>query len=99
MLDPGFSMVEASKEVVKEHRDAFGTPREILQREVLRAVAGAADAARTCEAIAGQLRAGASLCGTSVTPGETGTIVDEWIDRTVLAVIGSAGAISSAPSC
>ena len=58
VLEPGFSMVEASKDVVKQHRDAFGTPREILQHEVLRLLPALRTLPEHAEAIAGQLRAG-----------------------------------------
>jgi hypothetical protein len=29
-------MADASKDLVRQHRGAFGSPREILQREMLR---------------------------------------------------------------
>ena len=46
-IDPGLSLVKTSREVVMtDHRDAFGTPQELLQREALTRAPGPADAAR-----------------------------------------------------
>ncbi len=96
VLEPGFSMVEASKDVVKQHRDAFGSPREILQREVLRLLPALRTLPEHAEAIAGQLRAGSLTVRQERYAGRDRLVVDDWIDRAVLAAIGSAGAVSSA---
>lgn len=96
VLEPGFSMVEASKDVVRTHRDAFGTPREILQREVMRLLPALRTLPEHAEAIAGQLRAGSLTVRSERYGGRDRQVVDDWVDRGVLALVGSAGTISSA---
>jgi ubiquinone biosynthesis protein len=96
VLAPGFSMVDASKDVVRDHRDAFGTPRELLQHEVMRLLPVLRTLPEHVEAIAGQLRAGSMTVRTERFAGRDREVVDEWVDRGVLALIGSAGTVSSA---
>jgi ubiquinone biosynthesis protein len=96
VLEPGFSMVDASKDVVRDHRDAFGTPREILQHEVMRLLPALRALPEHAEAIAGQLRAGSMTVRTERFAGRDREVIDEWVDRGVLALIGSAGTVSSA---
>lgn len=96
VLEPGFSMVEASKDVVKDRRNAFGTPREIVQRELLRLLPALRTLPEHAEAIAGQLRAGALTVRSERFHGRDRDVVDEWVDRGVLAAVGGAGVMSSA---
>ncbi|HEY2300107.1 MAG TPA: AarF/UbiB family protein [Jatrophihabitans sp.] len=96
VLEPGFSMVEASKDVVRTHRDAFGSPREMLQHEMVRLLPVLRTLPEHVEAIAGQMRAGALTVRTERFAGRDRDVVDEWVDRSVLALIGSAGTVSSA---
>ena len=96
VLEPGFSMVEASKELVRTHRDAFGSPREILQHEVLRLFPALRTLPEHAEAIAGQLRPERLTTRVERFAGKDRDIVDHWVDRAVLAAIGGLGAVASA---
>ena len=96
VLEPGFSMVEASKELVRTQRSAFGTPKEMLQRELLHTLPALRTLPEHTEAIASQLRAGSLTVRTERYAGADRGVVDDWVDRAVLAGIGGCAAVASA---
>jgi ubiquinone biosynthesis protein len=96
VLEPDFSMADASKDLVRQHRGAFGSPREILQREMLRVLPALRTLPEHAEAIAGQLRGGSLSVRTERFAGGDREVVDRWVDRAVLAGIGGFAGIASA---
>jgi ubiquinone biosynthesis protein len=97
MLSPGFDFGRASVALVgAEGQEMFGTPQEMLQREVLRAMPSLRTLPDHAETLANQLRAGRMTVRTEHYSGPDGVIVDAWVDRFVLTIIGGAGAVASA---
>jgi ubiquinone biosynthesis protein len=97
IIDPPFSIQRASKELIsEEHRDAFGTPEEIIQREALRSLPALRTLPEHAETIANQLRAGRLTVRTERYAGGDRAVVESWVDRVVLATIGGSGAVASA---
>ena len=95
-LDPSFSLGAEGKRIVgEEHRDAFGTPQEILEREALRSLPALRTLPEHAEALADQLRAGRLTLRTERFAGGDRAVVDAWVDRLVIAVIGGAGTLAS----
>ncbi|MCU0306867.1 MAG: AarF/UbiB family protein [Thermoleophilia bacterium] len=96
IIEPGFSIQQASKALVMEqHRDAFGTPQELLQKEALRTLPAVRTLPEHAEALANQLRAGRLTVRTERYAGGDRLVVDSWIDRITLALIGGATVVSS----
>jgi ubiquinone biosynthesis protein len=96
VLEPDFSMADASKDLVRQHRGAFGSPREILQREMLRVLPALRTLPEHAEAIASQLRGGSLTVRTERYAGGDRDVVDRWVDRAVLAGIGGFAGVASA---
>jgi ubiquinone biosynthesis protein len=97
IIAPGFNLAESSRQVVAdEHRDAFGTPAEIVKREALRSLPSLRTLPEHVETIAGQLRAGRLTVRTERYAGTDRAVVDQWVDRLVLTGIGGAGVVASA---
>ena len=97
IVEPGFNFAQSSLEIVKEeHRDAFGTPGEIIRREALRQLPSLRTLPEHVETIANQLRAGRLTVRTERFAGEDRGIVESWVDRIVLGVVGGAMALFSA---
>jgi ubiquinone biosynthesis protein len=96
VLEPDFSMADASKDLVRQHRGAFGSPREILQREMLRVLPALRTLPEHAEAIASQLRGGSLTVRSERFAGGDREVVDRWVDRAVLAGIGGFAGIASA---
>jgi ubiquinone biosynthesis protein len=97
IIDPAFSIQATSKQLLLEgHRDALGTPEEILQREVLRSLPALRTLPEHAETLANQLRSGRMTVRTERYAGRDRGVVEAWVDRVVIAVIGASGAIASA---
>ena len=96
-LDPGFNLGEQSKELAMNDRDRLmGTPQEILQREALRTLPSLRTLPEHAETLANQLRSGRLTVRTERYAGGDREVVDNWVDRGVLAVVGGFGVIGSA---
>jgi len=96
-IDPGLSLVKTSREVVMtDHRDAFGTPQELLQREALTALPALRTLPEHAETLANQLRSGRLTVRTERFAGADRDVVDAWVDRLVIALIAGMSVIGSA---
>jgi ubiquinone biosynthesis protein len=96
-VEPGFNFAQSSLEIVKEeHRDAFGTPAEIIRNEALRQLPSLRSLPEHAETIANQLRAGRLTVRTERFAGPDRGIVEAWVDRVVVSVVGGALALFSA---
>ena len=95
-LEPTFNLGRESKRLATtDHRDAFGTPQEMLQKEVLRALPALRTLPEHAEALANQLRAGRLSIRSERYAGNDRAIVDNWVDRSLIAVIGGFGVLAS----
>ena len=96
-VEPGFNFAQSSMQIVKEeHRDAFGSPGEIIRREALRQLPSLRTLPEHVETIANQLRAGRLTVRTERFAGPDRGIVEGWVDRLVVSVVGGALALFSA---
>lgn len=96
-IDPQFSLVTESQQiVVEEHRDAFGTPQELLEREALRALPALRTLPEHAETLANQLRSGRLTVQTEHFAGDDHDAVDSWVDRLVIAAIAGFSVVASA---
>jgi ubiquinone biosynthesis protein len=96
-IHPGFSFVAQSQRIIMaEHRDALGTPEEILQREVLRSLPALRTLPDHAETLANQLRSGRLTVRTEHFSGADHDAVDFWVDRLVIALIAGFSIVASA---
>ncbi|HEY2161784.1 MAG TPA: AarF/UbiB family protein [Solirubrobacteraceae bacterium] len=96
-LDPRFQLgTEAELIVSREHRDDLGTPEELVQREVIRALPALRTLPEHVEAITSQLRSGRMVVRTERYAGGDRAVVETWINRTLVGLATAAGAIASA---
>src|SRR5262249_12487930 len=82
--------------VMAEHRDAFGTPEELMRQEALRQLPSLRTLPEHAETIASQLRAGKLTVRTERYAGRDRVIVEGWVDRLRRGLIGGALAVFSA---
>ena len=79
-----------------EHRDAFGTPGELIRQEALRQLPSLRTLPEHAESIANQLRAGRLTVRTEHYAGRDRVIVESWVDRLALSLVGGSLAVFSA---
>ena len=97
ILQPGFNFAQKSQEIVMaEHRDAFGTPGELIRQEALRQLPSLRTLPEHAESIANQLRAGRLTVRTEHYAGRDRVIVESWVDRLALSLVGGSLAVFSA---
>ncbi len=95
-LSPTFSIATESTALIKDAgRSAFGTPKEMLQREALRSLPALRTLPEHAEALAGLARTGKLTIRTEHFSGADGTRVNGWVDQLVLGVLGGLGAIAA----
>ena len=81
------------------HADAattVGSPDDVLQRELIRALPSLRTLPEAAEAISAQLRTGRLTIRTARYAGPDREVVDEWINRVLVAATGAIGAVASA---
>jgi ubiquinone biosynthesis protein len=97
ILQPGFNFAQKSQELVMaEHQEAFGTPEELMRKEALRQLPSLRTLPEHAETIANQLRAGRLTVRTERFAGRDRVIVESWVDRLALSVVGGSLAVFSA---
>lgn len=96
IIDPTFDLARTGQEVVaQDHREDFGTPEELLQRELLHSLPALRTLPDHAESLANQLRSGRMTIRAERYSGGDRRVVSDWIDRVTLALIGGIGAIPS----
>ena len=96
-LSPGFDLGSQAEAIVRtEHRDDLGTPEELMQRELIHALPALRTLPEHAEAIAGQWRSGRMVVRIDRYAGGDGTVVENWLNRTLVAFATAAGALTSA---
>jgi ubiquinone biosynthesis protein len=97
ILDAQFDLASQGGDLLaSEHREDLGTPEEMLQRELIRALPSLRTLPDHAEALADQLRAGRLTIRTEHYAGDDRQVVDEWVDRALVTVMGVFGALASA---
>ena len=97
VICPGFDFAAAGQELARaDAASTFGSPEAVLQRELLRALPSLRTLPEHTEAIAGQLRAGRLTVRTEHYAGNDRDVVDQWVDRTLVAFVAGSGAAASA---
>jgi ubiquinone biosynthesis protein len=97
VLCPGFDFAGTGTELARaDADDTMGTPEEIVQRELIRALPSLRTLPESMEAISGQLRAGRLTLRTEHFAGGDREVVDRWVSQMLVAISGAAGALASA---
>jgi ubiquinone biosynthesis protein len=97
VLCPGFDFASTGTELARDDAaDTVGSPEELLQRELIRALPSLRTLPESFEAISGQLRAGRLTVRTEHYGGEDREVVDRWVSQALVTLSGAAGAIASA---
>ena len=91
VIDPGFDLAKEGSELVSTDPSAFGTPQEVIQKEIIRAMPSLRTMPEHFEALAAQLRAGVLSVRTEHYAGNDRRVVELWIDR--VALIGSRASV------
>jgi ubiquinone biosynthesis protein len=96
-LDPGIQVSAKAQEIVRAQH-AFGAEdiRGMAQRELIRALPSLRTLPDHAEALANQLRAGTLTVRTERFAGQDRAVVDQWLNRALVAVVGSFGSVASA---
>jgi hypothetical protein len=74
----------------------MGTPEELVQKEIIRALPSLRTMPEHLETLANQLRAGVLTIRTERYAGADREVVERWVDRISLIVVAGFGAVASA---
>jgi ubiquinone biosynthesis protein len=97
VIDPSFEMsTEATALVGDLDSSGLGTTDEIVKHELLRVLPVLRGLPDHVDELATQLRAGRMRVQVERFAGEDKRVVDAWLDRILIVVIGGIGALSSA---
>ncbi len=95
-IDPSFDLPAEAEQLVKSERRAdLGTAEELLRKELVHALPALRTLPEHAEALATEWRSGRLLMRTERYAGGDRAIVDDWLNRLLVAAVGSAGAIAS----
>ena len=96
-IDRKFALASEAQELVSRDRyDAFGSPEEVIRRELIHAMPALRTLPEHAETLAGQLRAGRLVLRTERYAGSDQAVVERWLNRVLLVTAGGAGALISA---
>ena len=97
IISPSFDLATESTELVSADPSAsVGTPQEVIQREIVRALPALQTLPEHAEALANQFRAGRLTLRTEHFAGHDRFVVERWLDRLMLVGLGGMGAITAA---
>jgi ubiquinone biosynthesis protein len=97
LIDPEFDLpAQASELVVRDRLGDLGSPKEVLRRELVRALPALRTLPEHAETLAGQLRTGRLVIRSEHYAGADRRVVDGWIDRVLVAAASGIGALTSA---
>ena len=97
VLSPGFDFATTGTELARaDAATTVGTPEEVLQRELVRALPSLRTLPEAAEAISAQLRSGRLTIRTERYRGADRDVVDQWINRVLVAATGGIGSVASA---
>jgi ubiquinone biosynthesis protein len=97
VLCPGFDFAATGTELARaDAEDTVGSPAELVQRELIRALPSLRTLPESFEAIGNQLRAGRLNVRTERFAGADREVVDRWMSQALVTFSGGAGALASA---
>ncbi len=97
VLSPGFDFAATGEEMARADAAATaGTPDEILEHELVRALPSLRTLPESLEAITDQMRAGTLSIRSERFAGDDRAVLDDWINRLLIATSGAFGALASA---
>jgi ubiquinone biosynthesis protein len=97
IISPSFDLASESTELVSADPSAsVGTPQEMIQREIIKALPALETLPEHAEAIATQFRSGRLTLRTEQFAGQDRWVVERWLDRLMLVGLGGMGAITAA---
>jgi len=96
VIDPSFELAKTASSLLRgESRDELADPQELIQRELMHALPALRTLPEHAETIAAQVRAGRLTVRTEHYSGSDRNVVDQWVDRVLVAAIGAVGAVAS----
>jgi ubiquinone biosynthesis protein len=97
VLCPGFDFAGTGTELARaDASETVGSPEEVLQKELVRALPSLRTLPETAEAVGAQLRAGRLTLRIDRFAGDDRAVVDDWMSRALVTVSGGFGALASA---
>jgi ubiquinone biosynthesis protein len=95
-IDPDFDLGREAEQIVAgDLREDFGTPEELVKKELVRALPALRTLPEHADALATQLRSGRMVVRTERYAGADRPVVETWINRVLVAAAGAAGALTS----
>jgi ubiquinone biosynthesis protein len=95
-LEPSFELaIEAEHLVAGDEYVQLGSPEQVLQRELVRALPALRTLPEHVETLASQLRSGRLVVRTERYAGSDRRVVDTWLNRGLVAVASGCGALAS----
>lgn len=96
MLATGFDLAtEAQQLVWSEQSTDIATAEDLIRKELIRALPALRTLPEHAEALAGQWRSGQLTIRTERYAGGDRTVVEEWLNRGLVAAAGAAGAVAA----
>jgi ubiquinone biosynthesis protein len=97
VIDPAFDLAREATALVRgDSRDELADPQELAKRELVRALPALRTLPDHAETIANQIRSGRFTVRTERYSGKDRGVVDEWVNRVLVAAIGGIGTLASA---
>jgi ubiquinone biosynthesis protein len=97
VIDPSFELAKTASSLLKgESRDELTDPQELIKHELMHALPALRTLPEHAETILSQVRAGRLTVRTERYSGSDRNVVDQWVDRVLVAAIGGVGAVASA---
>jgi ubiquinone biosynthesis protein len=95
-IDPGFRLASEAQQLVtvEQHAD-IGSPEELIRRELVRTLPALRTLPEHAEALATQWRSGRLTLRTERYAGSDRWVVEAWLNRVLVMVVGFAGALTS----
>jgi ubiquinone biosynthesis protein len=95
-IDPSFDLpTEAEQLVRREQQTDLGTTEELLRKELVRVLPALRTLPEHAEALASDLRSGRLQMRVERYAGGDRTVVEQWLNRTLVAAAASAGSIAA----
>jgi ubiquinone biosynthesis protein len=95
-LDPAFQLSTSAMEIVRaKHGLGAEDIKEIAERELIHALPSLRTLPDHADALANQLRLGRLTIRTERLATQDRAVIDQWLNRTLVAVAGSSGAVAS----
>lgn len=96
-IDPGFKVAVESQEIVgRDLRAELARPEDLVRREVVKALPALRTLPEHAEALASQWRSGRLTLRTERYAGRDRWVLDAWLNRALVMLVGAAGGVTSA---